>query len=761
MSLFCPSCSAYIPAGRACPRCGRGRPAIHIPTPPDRPCWQATVPGNPAPRLALAHLDGRPVILLPWGYQPAWNEPGQPDGGLTILSLEDGQELHTIRLGRPVEGITVTSSPFCETGTGSPGEWVLLTTASIGVGAGQGEIMAFDLGQLQVKWRKALGGAVRAAPAVYNLRVYVAACDGYLYCLDLRNGDRVWRDPVRVFDRPTQIPASPLIARERGVLQAIIVATYGSTGRRLPGRVVAVDEAGHLLWTQEAGGHARGTPVAARGQVYVTTYRDQPSAGALMAFDPRSGEPAWEHPFVIQAQPGERRLYNLSTSPLYHRGTLYVGSLNHRLYALDAETGKVQWELELGGGIATTPALVEGLLIVGANDGKVYAIDPEQQAVAWAFDLGAPVLSEPLITDDLIVAAAHNGTVVVLPWHLGHYIWAAERLQRAGRRTEAADCHALAAHFGLSGTDQKEGYDRAAQLWEEAGEPEKAGELWLALGRLKEAAQAFRHAGEVWRGRDPCRAVAYFRRAADLYFRLRLGDELNECTRALARCAGLPFVWIQPVNVPNFVQWEAGEFALRLIHEGERPIRHGIRLFLGGSLKNLVQVEIPRPFEPGAMWHIPITLEATKLESELEVELEYDSGEPGLGPLRQILRIPIQAAEPRQPPPSIHVGDVGLLRVEVSPNTAEGLPIHTRDIGVLRANGPVGQVNVMGDAGAVISRYHTEDMEAPQDVRQGWPGAPVQCCPSCGQPVGRGQKYCIHCGTGLAFQADSNDGPVP
>lgn len=588
-------------------------------------------------------------------------------------------------------------------------------TALAGVGGGQGELIALDLTTGEERWQVPLGGAVRGAPVVDNLRVYAAAGDGRLYCLDLRKGRVLWSRPV--FERPTEVPASPLIVREKGVLQAIVVATCGNVNRPLPGRVVALDEGGRILWDEEAGGHARGTPVAARGQVYVAAYRDLPSAGVLTAFDLRSGRPVWS--FVIQAPPGERRRYNLSASPLYHRGTLYVGSLNHRLYALDAETGAVRWEIASDGGIAAAPAWAEGLLIVGDNGGKVYAIEPERRAVVWTLDLGAPVLTDPLVEQGLLAVGAHDGTVAVLPWHLGQYAWAGERLEAAGRRQEAGDCCALAAHWGPAEAKEA-GYARAGRLWEEAGVPERAAEMWLALGRLAEAAQAFRQAGEAWRGRDARRAADYFHRAADLYFRLRQAEALNACTWALAECAGLPYIRLQPVNVPTFVQWEAGEFTLRLLHEGKSALPKGVRLFLGGTLRNWVQAEIASCFEPGAVWNIPLSLVATQAESVLEVEVAYDSGRPEFGLLREILCLSIHAAEPRRPPPSVHVGDVGLLRLELRSETAEGLQVLTRDVGLVRALGPVGEVNVAGDAGAVIA--HGGAASRPAGGEGGLPG---------------------------------------
>lgn len=752
MRPFCPSCSAYLPAGARCPRCRQARPAIHIPIAPDRPCWQARVSGSPAGRLSLVQVEGRPVLIVPWGYQPRWGEPGQPDGGVTLLAWEDGQELRTIRLGCPVEGVAPTVA-F----PGVAGEGMVCATALASVGAGQGELIALDLRTGEERWRTSLGGAARSAPTIDILRVYIAACDGQLYCLDLRDGRHVWPRPTPVFERPTQIHASPLIVREKGILQAIVVATYGNMNRRLSGRVVAVDEGGRILWEQDAGGHARGTPVAARGRVYVTAYRDLPSAGVLMAFDLRRGQPVWDSPFVVQAQPGERRLYNLSAAPLYQQGVLYVGSLNHHLYALDAETGRVRWEMELSGGVAVTPAWVEGLLIVGCNDGKVYAIDPERQAAVWTFDLGAPVLTDPLAADGLVAVGAQDGTVAVLPWHLGQYAWAVERLKAAGRRSEAGDCQALAAHFSAPDQAQEDGYARAACLWEETGQPERAGEMWLALGRRRAAAQAFQRAGEVWRSRDPQRAGRYFQRAATLYFRLRQEAALNTCTRAVADCANLPVVWLEAINVPGFVQWEAGEFVLRLTNEGPAAVPGGVRLLLGGSLKSLVQAEIREPLDPGAIWNIPLSLVATQPEGMLYVELEYDPGAPGWGPLRQILSIPIHAAEPQRPPPSIHVGDVGLLRLEMRAETAEGVRIIARDVGVARTRGGGDRVFATGEDDTMIGRNSVGSAEvrdgeraiepAKDRLAEGGAGR----CPVCGAPLPAraDQRFCEDCGARL------------
>jgi hypothetical protein len=99
------------------------------------------------------------------------------------------------------------------------------------------------------------------------------------------------------------------------------------------------------------------------------------------------------------------------------------------------------------------------------------------------------------------------------------------------------------------------------------------------------------------------------------------------------------------------------------------------------------------------------------------------------------------------------VGDVGLLRLEVRQETAEGLQIITRDVGMVRSAGTIGQVRVEGDAGAVIARGAAGRMEVAGDVglvRQA--GAEPRRCPSCGLPLAGpqgSQQFCEHCGARL------------
>ncbi len=62
------------------------------------------------------------------------------------------------------------------------------------------------------------------------------------------------------------------------------------------------------------------------------------------------------------------------SSPAFGNGTVYVGSGDGRLYAMDASDGSIEWSFATGDNIASSPLLSNGVVYVGSTDGFVYAI---------------------------------------------------------------------------------------------------------------------------------------------------------------------------------------------------------------------------------------------------------------------------------------------------------------------------------------------------------------------------------------------------
>jgi len=71
----------------------------------------------------------------------------------------------------------------------------------------------------------------------------------------------------------------------------------------------------------------------------------------------------------------------LTTPSLGHAGdatvandVVYFGSLDGKIYALDANNGAKAWEFATGNTVGSGPAVADGIVYVGSNDGNLYAL---------------------------------------------------------------------------------------------------------------------------------------------------------------------------------------------------------------------------------------------------------------------------------------------------------------------------------------------------------------------------------------------------
>jgi eukaryotic-like serine/threonine-protein kinase len=73
------------------------------------------------------------------------------------------------------------------------------------------------------------------------------------------------------------------------------------------------------------------------------------------------------------------------SSPVLFGNTLYVGSADHFLYALDSATGAEKWKFETGSNIVSSPAVTDGTVFVLSYDSNCYALDATTGKVKWKF----------------------------------------------------------------------------------------------------------------------------------------------------------------------------------------------------------------------------------------------------------------------------------------------------------------------------------------------------------------------------------------
>ncbi len=89
-------------------------------------------------------------------------------------------------------------------------------------------------------------------------------------------------------------------------------------------------------------------------------------------------------------------------------GTIYVGSYDHKLYAINPD-GTLKWSYTTGGYIYSSPAIgSDGTIYVGSDDHKLYAINPDGTS-KWSYTTGGYIESSPAIgSDGTIYVGSYN-----------------------------------------------------------------------------------------------------------------------------------------------------------------------------------------------------------------------------------------------------------------------------------------------------------------------------------------------------------------
>jgi outer membrane protein assembly factor BamB len=105
-------------------------------------------------------------------------------------------------------------------------------------------------------------------------------------------------------------------------------------------------------------------------------------------------------------------------------GTIYIGSNDFKVYALDGVTGAKKWEFLTGGSVFSSPAIgSDGTIYAGSSDKKIYALDGVTGAKKWEFLTGGSVFSPAIGSDGTIYAGSNDFKVYALDGATGVKKW--------------------------------------------------------------------------------------------------------------------------------------------------------------------------------------------------------------------------------------------------------------------------------------------------------------------------------------------------
>lgn len=121
---------------------------------------------------------------------------------------------------------------------------------------------------------------------------------------------------------------------------------------------------------------------------------------------------------------GEGKTSYTCTSPAVVDGVVvFVGSVNGKVYAVDADTGNTIWSWDVGTKVESSPAVAGGMVYIGANDGRVYAFDLVTGQIKWSHQVTSLMVSPCVVVANGLVYSGVEDVLYALDAETGNPRW--------------------------------------------------------------------------------------------------------------------------------------------------------------------------------------------------------------------------------------------------------------------------------------------------------------------------------------------------
>lgn len=254
-------------------------------------------------------------------------------------------------------------------------------------------------------WHADLDNVIVAVPVVTEDRVYVATLGG-LVSLDRTTGEPVWESHFDNTGTSANTAAGGGFVAT-GSPSALIVLD-SATGEvvwdyhRMFLTTIIIDEdrlyagfdfsevcafdlsTGDLLWQSREPGRAHYvTRLALSGNHLIVLQ----SGWRIYALDTDSGQIEWDRPF----EEGLRE-----DASVFGEHVIGVASV---AYSIRASDGQLEWEVPSPGRMLQTGVTVSDGRVFWATDSTLWAVDAEDGRAVWSVDTGAEIICSPLASD--------------------------------------------------------------------------------------------------------------------------------------------------------------------------------------------------------------------------------------------------------------------------------------------------------------------------------------------------------------------------
>ncbi len=145
--------------------------------------------------------------------------------------------------------------------------------------------------------------------------------------------------------------------------------------------------------------------------------------GPVGAYDLYNGRSIWQK----DESQGNKSSYH--SAPVVFGQLVAYGNVQGRLFARDRLSGKLSYNVDLGGAIEGRPTYYNGRLIIHTRNHKIICLDALTGKILWAYKRAIPFLttlqrvSRPIIHNNKVYVGFADGTVGAFSLEEGALIW--------------------------------------------------------------------------------------------------------------------------------------------------------------------------------------------------------------------------------------------------------------------------------------------------------------------------------------------------
>jgi outer membrane protein assembly factor BamB len=249
-------------------------------------------------------------------------------------------------------------------------------------------------------------------PAIGYGRAYVAQQKGLFFALDAKTGKVDWKKSLR------RCAASSPTIGDGLVYQSYmhpVVCSQGQAGA--DGFVVAWDaDTGRERWRFKSA-PIESSPLLRGGRLYVGSWDHR-----VYALDARTGRRIWS--FETDDE--------VNTAAAYWKRTIYIASDGGTVYALNARTGKLRWSAQSDSRFGSreffyaSPTVAYGRVYIGNTDGTMYVFGAKSGKLLWARPLGSYIYGAAAVWNRRVFVGTYDGKFYALDAATGDTVWQIE-----------------------------------------------------------------------------------------------------------------------------------------------------------------------------------------------------------------------------------------------------------------------------------------------------------------------------------------------